>query len=366
MNCMVCSEVVESSLRVFYPGTPSPFLPHPQKPTHVSVKEVPLAKSAGFAVLAITDGKSAEHEKLDYVQGVEEWMHCFPDAFDMPESEAVRFMDLAVPPEIDELLADDAAEYARAVISECARLWRSMAKRLHPDKSCSFWAEGDRLARMQRAFAYCNNVQEHVQRIFAAYLVDRVAGICVDYGLTETNSLFLRLRFQPQEDVATVVFFSTDDDMEMEVELQTRLVETTSFNEEEYPYMFCEEFDGFRLTHRVLHGPHKDVDSHVVRVFEAVPHGLLQSQKQIAQEMAQEDKSREEARLTGLRRQLDEIADMLRKRKRGARGANKRRTQYYEGQKMASARWASAPWHRTKTWKVASHVPRAGRRVPTH
>ena len=134
MNCMVCSEVVESSLRVFYPGTPSPFLPHPQKPTHVSVKEVPLAKSAGFAVLAITDGKSAEHEKLDYVQGVEEWMHCFPDAFDMPESEAVRFMDLAVPPEIDELLADDAAEYARAVISECARLWRSMAKRLHPDK----------------------------------------------------------------------------------------------------------------------------------------------------------------------------------------------------------------------------------------
>ena len=100
----------------------------------------------------------------------------------------------------------------------------------------------------------------------------------------------------------------------MEVELQITFGET-SFNEEDQQYMFCEDFDGFRLTHKVHYGPHEGADSHVVHIFEAVPNGMLQSQWRISAQMERGDKCQEETCPTALTGQFNEITDMLRKRK---------------------------------------------------
>ena len=123
--------------------------------------------------------------------------------------------------------------------------------------------------------------------------------------------------------------------------------------------MFSNDFQGFLLAHKSVYGPHKGVESHAVPLIEPVPYGLLESQQQIAMEMD------EETRLAAFRRQLDEITDMLRKRKRAVDmrgGKKKRRRQHYEDQKNCSA-WASAPWHKDKTWEEVTGVRRFGRRV---
>ena len=307
--CPVCSEVVANTLKVYFPMA-TKVLPTPQKLLIVAVKEVQVAAKSSDAILALTDGKGVEEEKMEYVRVIEDWMDLYPDAQNMPEGEALQFMDRTVPPDVHAMLeVGNEKDYATFVISECARLWRSMAKRLHPDKSNGFWEEGDRLERLQQAFAYCNNVQEYVRKHFASHLLDCVGGVFMDYGLTDANALFLCIHLEPRPDVATVISFTTDNEIDMEIELQTGMDEI-SFNEEEYQYMFSSDFQGFLLAHKSVYGPHKGVESHAVPLIEPVPYALLESQQQIAMEMD------EETRLAAFRRQLDEITDMSRKRKR--------------------------------------------------
>ena len=68
------------------------------------------------------------------------------------------------------------------------------------------------MERLQRAFAYSNNVQEFLQKHFATHLLECVDGVCVDYGLTEENIMFLRIRFQLRQDSAIVVSFAAYED----------------------------------------------------------------------------------------------------------------------------------------------------------
>lgn len=352
--CPVCSEVVGNTLKVYFPLAAKVFLSTQQKLLAVPVKEVQLANKPSDAILALTDGRDAEQDKLEYVRLIERWMDRYPDAASMPEGEALQLMDLAVPPEIHALLElGDEKQYAVFVIAECARLWRSMARRLHPDKSNGFWEEGDRLERLQRAFAYGNNVQECLKKHIASHLVDCVASVCMDYGLTEGNILFLRIHFEPRPDVATVVSFTTDNE-DMEVELQVSMGEI-SFNDEEYPQMFSDDFQGFWLTHKSVYGPNKGVESRAVRITEPVPQALLKAQMQVAREMQDEERFREESRLAAFRRELDEISASLRKRTRGAqrgKASNKRRRQHYAREQAEDAQlfpmcWTLPLWRRS-------------------
>ena len=351
--CPVCSEVVGNTLKVYFPLAAKVLPPTRQKLLAVPVKELQLATKASNAILALTDWSDVEHEKLEYMRFIESWMDRWPDAESMPEGEALQFMDVAVPPEVHALLElGNEKEYAVFVIAECARLWRSMARRLHPDKSNGFWEEGDRLERLQQAFAYGNNVQECLQKHIASHLVDCVVGVFLDYGLTDENILFVRIHFEPGTDVATVVSFTTDNE-DMEVELQVGMNEI-SFNDEEYQQMFSNDFQGFWLTHKSVYGPHKGVESRAVQITEPVPQALLKAQMQVAREMQDEERRREENRLAAFRRELDEIGASLRKRKRGTqRGQrNKRRRQHYAREQAEDAQsspmfWTTPPWRRS-------------------
>jgi hypothetical protein len=351
--CPVCCEIVEKTLKVYFTFAGKGTLPV-QKLLAVPVKEDQFATTTSTAaILALTDGRGAEEEKFAYVRSIESWMDKYPDAESMPEDEALKFMDLTVPPETHALLAlGDDKEYATLVMAECARLWRAMARRLHPDKGSAFWEECDRLERLQRAFAYSNNVQEFLQKHFAKHLLGCVDGVCVDYGLTEENIMFLRIRFQPKQDSAIVVSFAAESE-DLEVELQAGVGEI-SFNDEEYAHMFSDDFEGFWLTHKLLYGPHKGVESRALQITEPVPQALLKAQMQVAREMQDEERRREENRLAAFRRELGEISASLRKRKRGTqRGQrNKRRRQHYAREQAEDAQsspmcWTTPPWRRS-------------------
>ena len=355
--CPVCCEIVEKTLKVYFTFAGKGTLPD-QKLLTVPVKEEQFAtKASNAAILALTDGRGAEEEKFAYVRSIESWMDKYPDAESMPEDEALKFMDLTVPPETHALLAlGDDKEYATLVMAECARLWRAMARRLHPDKGSAFWEEGDRLERLQRAFAYSNNVQEFLQKHFATHLLDCVDGVCVDYGLTEENIMFLRIRFQPKQDSAIVVSFAAESE-DLEVELQAGVGEI-SFNDEEYAHMFSDDFEGFWLTHKLLYGPHKGVESRAVQITEPVPQALLKAQMQVAREMQDEERRHEESRIAAFRRELEEISALLKKRKRGAerdkQRRHKRRRQQYVYEQAENVRsspmcWTTPPWRRATT-----------------
>ena len=101
-------------------------------------------------MLAITDERAVNAQKLKELESIEEWMRAYPSVEDVALEDALGFMKLTVPAETLQLLDEgDDAGYAQAVMSEASRLWRSLALLLHPDKAKTekFWLDGDRLQR---------------------------------------------------------------------------------------------------------------------------------------------------------------------------------------------------------------------------
>ena len=176
--CPVCAQPVQTTLKVYFAGMPME-APFSQQPAAACVKEVQFAKPMPSGiVLALTDAKCAEQSKMEEVQIIEVWAAQWPDPQELPLADAMRLMELTVSQETHELLAAGReTDYAQAILSECRRLWRAMAFRLHPDKStkaaAEFWSETDRLERLQEAFKYCANLRDHVQKSFGAYLIKR-------------------------------------------------------------------------------------------------------------------------------------------------------------------------------------------------
>ena len=71
--CPVCSQPVQTTLKVFFDGVPVE-APRPPQPVAASVKEMQLAKPSPHGlILALTDGKSVEQVKLDEVELIEAW-----------------------------------------------------------------------------------------------------------------------------------------------------------------------------------------------------------------------------------------------------------------------------------------------------
>ena len=372
--CPVCSQPVQTTLKVFFAGVPVE-APRPPQPVAAFVKEMQLAKPSPHGViLALTDGKSVEQVKLDEVELIEAWADQWPDPQALPLAEAMRLMELTVPQSVHELLdAGREPDYARAVLAECSRLWRAMALRLHPDKSSpaatKFWSKGGREERLQEAFKYCANLRDHIQKSVGCYLVERVSAARINYWLTDANALSLQVCFDAKPDLHCVVYFFQEDGVEMEVELVEGESEIT-FNqdEEEYCYMFSPDFEGFHLVHRATCGPHKGVESRAVRVADAIPQELLDAQVQVVLHMEEEEERRcEERRLAAVRRQIEEMTVAAKKRKRAAekhksRDNKRRRQQVSFGQREArpiATLWVTPPWRWCSSETHAGRRPKA-------